>query len=80
MNSPCAGSDAVGTLYVEHGRWLKHWLRRRLGDSLVFSQFAVGLNINNLFDKTCWSGLSSTQGMNFYGEPRRATLTLSAKF
>ncbi|BBL23603.1 MULTISPECIES: sigma-70 family RNA polymerase sigma factor [Comamonas] len=32
MSAP-ATTDPVHTLYVDHGKWLHGWLRRRLGDS-----------------------------------------------
>ncbi|WP_183014876.1 TonB-dependent receptor [Achromobacter sp. UMC46] len=42
-------------------------------------QLSASLNINNLFDKTYYSGLGS-YGSAYYGEPRNALMTVNYKF
>lgn len=40
----------------------------------------VGLNINNVFDRTYFSRLSGTNYGNIYGDPRNFMLTISGKY
>jgi iron complex outermembrane receptor protein/outer membrane receptor for ferric coprogen and ferric-rhodotorulic acid len=46
----------------------------------VNKQFKVGLNVDNLFDKVYWEKVSSPSRQNFYGEPRRITVSLNGSF
>ena len=43
-------------------------------------RWTLALNVNNLFDKTCYRTVAGTTGGNFYGEPRNWMLTLRGKF
>ena len=38
------------------------------------------LNVNNLFDKTCFRKYDPADISNYYGDPRNAMLTLRAQF
>lgn len=50
-----------------------------LGGSYAFTpRYRLSLNIDNLLDKKYWEKVSSPSRQNFFGEPRRITLTLRA--
>lgn len=49
-------------------------------DYAVTPKVQLGLNLNNLFDKTYFTSLSSTAWNNWYGEPRSITATLKARY
>lgn len=46
----------------------------------INDKFKVGLNVDNLFDKVYWEKVSSPSRQNFYGEPRRITVSLNGSF
>lgn len=46
----------------------------------IDDQWALALNVNNVFDKTYYSTIGTPGGGNWYGEPRNATLTLRGLF
>lgn len=49
-------------------------------DYQIDSRWSVGVNLENLFDKTYYSTVGYSDYANFYGEPRRYTVTLRGKF
>lgn len=46
----------------------------------INDQLALNLSVDNLFDKTYYEKVSNTFRQNFYGEPRRVTLALKARY
>lgn len=46
----------------------------------INDQLALNLSVDNLFDKTYYEKVSGTSRQNFYGEPRRVTLALKARY
>ncbi|MCJ1899697.1 MULTISPECIES: TonB-dependent receptor [Paracoccus] len=46
----------------------------------IDEQWALALNVNNVFDKTYYATIGTPGGGNWYGEPRNATLTLRGRF
>lgn len=46
----------------------------------VSEQINVGININNIFDKTYYKKLGSLSSGNYYGDPRSFMITLRAKY
>ncbi|UFS67917.1 TonB-dependent siderophore receptor (plasmid) [Paracoccus denitrificans] len=46
----------------------------------IAEQWALALNVNNVFDKTYYATIGTPGGGNWYGEPRNATLTLRGRF
>ncbi|MET0335865.1 MAG: TonB-dependent siderophore receptor [Rhizobacter sp.] len=46
----------------------------------INENLTVSLNIDNLFDKVYWEKVSGPSRQNFWGEPRRVTLTLRGTF
>jgi iron complex outermembrane receptor protein/outer membrane receptor for ferric coprogen and ferric-rhodotorulic acid len=46
----------------------------------INDQLALNLSIDNLFDKTYYEKVSGIARQNFYGEPRRVTLALKARY
>lgn len=49
-------------------------------DYALTPKVQLGLNLNNLFDKTYFASLSSVAWNNWYGEPRSITATLKARY
>jgi outer membrane receptor protein involved in Fe transport len=50
-----------------------------LGGSYQLSErYRVSFNVDNLFDKNYWEKVSYPGRQNFFGEPRRFTLSLRA--
>lgn len=50
------------------------------GEYRVNSVWSAALNINNLFDKTYYQTVSTSNGGNYYGEPRNAALSLRGQW
>ena len=46
----------------------------------INDQLALNLSVGNLFDKTYYEKVSIVARQNFYGEPRRVTLSLKARY
>ena len=46
----------------------------------INDQLALNLSVDNLFDKTYYEKVSGIARQNFYGEPRRVTLALKARY
>ena len=46
----------------------------------INDQLALNLSVDNLFDKTYYEKVSIVARQNFYGEPRRVTLSLKARY
>lgn len=46
----------------------------------INDQLALNLSVDNLFDKTYYEKVSGIARQNFYGEPRRVTLSLKARY
>ncbi|MBB6560476.1 iron complex outermembrane receptor protein/outer membrane receptor for ferric coprogen and ferric-rhodotorulic acid [Acidovorax soli] len=46
----------------------------------INDQLALNLSVDNLFDKTYYEKVSIVARQNFYGEPRRVTLALKARY
>jgi iron complex outermembrane receptor protein/outer membrane receptor for ferric coprogen and ferric-rhodotorulic acid len=46
----------------------------------INDQLALNLSVDNLFDKTYYEKVSGVSRQNFYGEPRRVTLALKARY
>ncbi|GKS75861.1 TonB-dependent siderophore receptor [Acidovorax sp. SUPP950] len=46
----------------------------------INDKLSVSLNVDNLFDKTYYEKVSSLGRQNFYGEPRRVTVALKARY
>lgn len=46
----------------------------------IDDQLSLNLSVDNLFDKTYYEKVSSVGRQNFYGEPRRVTLALKARY
>ena len=44
MSAP-ATTDPVHTLYVDHGKWLHGWLRRKLGNDWLRNVRGVGYKL-----------------------------------
>jgi iron complex outermembrane receptor protein/outer membrane receptor for ferric coprogen and ferric-rhodotorulic acid len=64
-------------------------LRLTSGDYALFNaqvayqfndKLSVGVNVDNLFDKTYYEKVASVGRQNFYGEPRRVTVALKARY
>lgn len=50
------------------------------GDYRLNEQWSVALNINNLFDKTYYQTVASSNTGNFYGEPRSFLVSVSGRW
>lgn len=46
----------------------------------INDKLSVSLNVDNLFDKNYYDKVSSVGRQNFYGEPRRVTVALKARY
>lgn len=46
----------------------------------VTPQWVLGVNVNNVFDRTYYEKVGSVSGSNWYGEPRSWTLSLRGQF
>ncbi|WP_293391579.1 TonB-dependent siderophore receptor [Nevskia sp.] len=50
------------------------------GDYRLNDHWSAGLNLNNLFDATYYQTISTSNGSNFYGEPRNVTLSVNGRW
>ncbi|WP_240643413.1 TonB-dependent receptor [Paracoccus siganidrum] len=57
-----------------HAIWDAH-VNDRIDD-----RWNLSLNVNNLFDRTCYATIGVPNGGNWHGEPRNVALTLRGQF
>lgn len=50
------------------------------GDYRLNDHWSAGLNLNNLFDENYYQTINTSNGGNFYGEPRNLTLSVNGRW
>ena len=50
------------------------------GEYRFFERWSAAINVNNLFDRTYYQTVGKVSSLNFYGEPRNVTLSLTGSW